>query len=195
MVLRVGHHRVMAHLPPSSTRQLWILRHAKAADAPRGGRDRDRPLGDRGRRDATALGRQLASTGPLFDNPGLVRPDLALCSVAVRTVQTGVLVLGQLADEVPVHTYINLYEAEPDTVLTYLHEVDENARSVLVVGHNPTVYRLTWDLLAEGSDDRYRLEQRGFPTCALAVVDLACEGWEDEVGGQGTLIGLFSPPY
>ena len=185
----------MAQPAPSGTRQIWILRHAKAASAPRGGRDRERPLADRGRRDATALGRRLAADGPLFDNPGLVRPDLALCSAAVRTVQTGVLVLGQLADRVPLVTYVNLYEAEPDTVLTYLREVDEPARSGLVVGHNPTMYRLTWDLLVEGSDDRSRLQQRGFPTCAMAVVDLACEGWEDEVGGQGTLVELFGPPY
>ena len=185
----------MAHFVASSTHQLWILRHAKAADATQGGRDRDRPLSDRGRRDATALGGRLAADGPPFDDPRLVRPDLALCSAAVRTVQTGVLVLGQLADRVPLVTYVNLYEAEPDTVLTYLREVDEPARSVLVVGHNPTMYRLTWGLLAEGSDDRDRLEQRGFPTCALAVVDLACEGWEGEMGGTGTLIELFGPPY
>ena len=185
----------MAHLGSSSTRQLWILRHAKAADATRGGRDRDRPLADRGRRDATALGRRLAAVGPLFDNPGIVRPDLALCSAAVRTVQTGMLVLGQLDDQVPLAPYISLYEADPDTVLTYLREVDEPARSILVVGHNPTMYRLTWDLLAEGSDDRDRLEQRGFPTCALAIVDLACEGWKGEVGGTGKLIELFGPPY
>jgi phosphohistidine phosphatase len=185
----------MAYPVPSPTRQLWILRHAKAADAPRGGRDRDRPLADRGRRDATALGRRLAAGGPLLDNPGLVRPDLVLCSAAVRTVQTVELILGQLGDRVPHDTYTSLYEAEPDTVLRYLREVDEHARSVLVVGHNPTLFHLTLDLLTEGSDDRDRLEKRGFETCALAVVDLAVAEWKDEVGGQGTLIGLFGPPY
>ena len=92
-------------------------------------------------------------------------------------------------------TYASLYEAEPDTVLSYLSEVDESARSVLVVGHNPTMYHLTWDLLAEGADDRDRLEQRGFPTCALAVVALSCERWEDELVGRGRLIELFVPPY
>jgi phosphohistidine phosphatase len=185
----------MANLVPSGTRQLWILRHAKAADAPRGGRDRDRPLADRGRRDATALGRRMAADGPLLDNPGLVRPDLVLCSAAVRTVQTAELILGQLADQVPRDTYTSLYEAEPDTVLTYVREVDEHACSVLVIGHNPTMFQLTWDLLSEGSDDRDRLEKGGFPTCALAVVDLAVEEWEAELGGQGTLVGLFRPPY
>ena len=43
---------------------MWILRHAKAAaEPPAGGRDRDRPLTARGRRDAAALGARLAAGG------------------------------------------------------------------------------------------------------------------------------------
>jgi phosphohistidine phosphatase len=184
--------------PTDGSRQLWILRHAKAADAATGGRDRDRMLADRGRRDAAALGARLAADAPLLDTPGLIRPGMALCSAAVRTVQTAELVLAELAEvgtHVPLDAYRSLYEAGPDTVLTYLREVDEHARSVLVVGHNPTMFHLVWDLLAEGSADRDRLEAHGFPTCALAVVDLAVDGWEDAASGQGTLSGLFSPPY
>ena len=191
----MSHHGEMAHAARSATRQLWILRHAKAVDAPRGGRDRDRPLAGQGRRDATALGRRLAAGGTLLENPGLVRPDLVLSSAALRTKQTAELILGELGDQVPHDTYTSLYEAEPDMVLMYLREVGEHARSVLFVGHNPTLFHLAWDLLTDGSDDRDALEKRGFPTCALAVVDLAVAEWEDEVGGQGTLIGLFGPPY
>ena len=57
------------------------------------------------------------------------------------------------------------------------------------------MFHLAWDLLAEGSADRDRLEARGFPTCALAVVDLGVDGWEDVAAGYGTLLGLFAPPY
>ena len=116
----------------------------------------------------------------------------------MRTIQTAELVLADLADhedQVPLDAFRSLYEAGPDTVLTYLREVDEHARSVLVVGHNPTMFHLTWDLLADGSPDRDRLEAAGFPTCALAVVDLGADGWEDVAGGHGTLLGLFAPPY
>jgi len=194
----VGHDGVMPAPTSDGSRQLWILRHAKAAEAPPGGRDRDRMLTDRGRRDASALGGRLAATGRLLDTPGLVRPDLALCSAAVRTIQTAELVLADLADhedQVPLDAFRSLYEAGPDTVLTYLREVDEHARSVLVVGHNPTMFHLAWDLLAEGSPGRDRLEATGFPTCALAVVGLGADGWEDVAGGHGTLLGLFAPPY
>jgi len=185
----------MTDRAPSGARQLWILRHAKAADAPRGGRDRDRPLTTRGRRDAESLGDGLVGDGSPFTAQGFLRPDVAVCSSAVRTVETADLVLSRLSEPVHLDSYASMYDAEPDTVLMYLREVEEGARSVLVVGHNPTMFHLTWDLLPEGSADRIRLEAGGFPTCALAVVDVGFDRWEDVVGGQGRLVGLFSPPY
>jgi len=191
----MGHDQTRSTPAPTGNLQLWILRHAKAAEGQPGGRDRDRPLTARGRRDAGALGVHLAADGPLFDTPGLVRPGRALCSVAVRTVQTAELVLGQLADPVPLDTYRILYEAEPDTVLAYVRESDEHAGSVLVVGHNPTMFHVTWDLLSPGSPDRERVDSTGFPTCTLAVVDLGVQAWGDVVAGQGALLGLFNPPY
>ena len=182
--------------PAPDVRHLWILRHAKAApESTWRGRDRDRPLTERGRRDATALGLRLVEEAPPLGLTGLAAPDLALCSSAVRTIQTADLVLGAREERVPLDTFQSLYHASPDTVLTYLREVDEHAGSALVVGHNPTMYLLTWDLLEEGSADRDTLESGGFPTCGLAVVALRVGGWEDVAPGCGTLLGLFAPPY
>ena len=72
--------------------------------------------------------------------------------------------------------------------------------SALVVGHNPTVYELVWELLADGDDDRPGsdrsvLEAHGFPTCALAVLALDAAAWKDLSRGCGRLAGLFKPPY
>jgi phosphohistidine phosphatase len=177
-------------------RHLWILRHAKAANEHTWrGHDRDRPLTDRGRRDATALGHRLATEYPPLGLVGLTAPESAVCSSAVRTRETADLVLGGRADPVPLDSYRSLYQAEPDTVLTYLREIDEHVRSAMVVGHNPTMYLLGWDLLAEGSADRDVLQAAGFPTCALAVLALQVGAWEDVAPGCGTLVGLFAPPY
>ncbi len=191
----MGHHGEMQ--PAPDIRYLWILRHAKAAPGPiSGGPDRDRPLTERGRRDATALGRRIA-TGepPLGPASGIAPPSVALCSAATRTRETAELVLAACEPPVPLDAFRSLYEAEPETVLTYVREVDEGAPAALVVGHNPTMYLLAWDLLAEGSADRDRLEAGGFPTCALAVVALHVGAWEDVAPGCGTLVGLFGPPY
>jgi phosphohistidine phosphatase len=177
-------------------RHLWILRHAKAVpEATWGGRDRDRPLTDRGRGDAAALGRRLADEDPPLGLEGCAAPALALCSNAVRTVDTADLVLGAREERVPLDAYRSLYQASPESVLAYLREVDEHAPSAMVVGHNPTMYLLAWDLLEEESTGRETLENGGFPTCGLAVLALHVGAWEDVAPGCATLLGLFAPPY
>jgi phosphohistidine phosphatase len=123
-----------------------------------------------------------------------------ICSAAVRTRQTADLVVEAMDGEIPLDAYRSLYEAETPTVLQYLREVDEGVEGVLVVGHNPTMYRLVWELLADHDGDvprpdRDALELHGFPTCALAVVALEVVGWEDLAPGCGRLVGLFKPPY
>ena len=186
----------MDDLRPSGIRQLWILRHAKAAaEPPAGGRDRDRPLTARGRRDAAALGARLAAGGPVLDMPGLVLPGVALVSAAARTVETAGLVCGGLGARIRTDTYQSLYSAEPETVLAYVREVDGDPAAVLVVGHNPTVSHLAHALASDASPGRDRLGSHGLATCSLAVVDLAVAAWEDVAAGLGTLVGLFAPPY
>ena len=75
-----------------TVRTLVLLRHAKA-DNPFGMADADRPLTERGLRDARAAGRWLAQQA---------LPELVLCSPARRTRQTWQAVAEQLpAQAVP----------------------------------------------------------------------------------------------
>ncbi len=214
--------RVTATVDVSApSRFLWILRHAKAAsDAPWGGDDRQRPLTARGRRDAAALGKRLAADPVDLDLDhvagGVPRPELALCSSAVRTRQTTDLVAEGMGGGLPVDAFHPLYGADPDLLFQYVREIDESATSALLVGHNPTVFEAAWRLLGEpvaaGTDgavvgegtavgdglppsDRTRLEAHGFPTCALAVLVLDVGAWEDVTEGTAMLAGVFKPPY
>ncbi len=152
----------MTASPP--VRHLWILRHAKAAsDPPWGGGDQDRPLTARGRRDASALGKRLAADpvdlaldpdpdGRHLGPGALPRPGLAVCSAAVRTRQTTELIVEALGGALPVSAYRSLYAADPELVLRYVREIDEGASSALLVGHNPTVFHVAWQLLADPDD-------------------------------------------
>ncbi len=199
--MRMGHDEGMTSSQSPRARYLWLLRHGKAAsDAPWGGRDRDRPLTGRGRRDATALGKRLAGEDPVLGLTRVPGPQLVICSAAVRTRQTAGLVVEAVGDRLPLDSLDALYGADTDVVLRYIREVDEGVGSVLVVGHNPTIYQLAWELLADGRDGRERgdravLESRGFPTCALAVLALGVPSWEDAADGCATLEGVFKPPY
>jgi phosphohistidine phosphatase len=179
-------------------RHLFVLRHGKAAaEPPQGGRDRDRELTSRGRRDAQALGVALASRR-LDGLEGITPPERVVCSSAVRTYQTAALVVDSLAGRVPVDAYGALYGADPTTLLTYAREIDDSAESALLVGHNPGMFELALDLVDSvgGSDSpRRKLEEQGFPPCALAVVALPVREWADIEPTGGRLVGAFTPPY
>ena len=184
-------------------RYLWVLRHGKAAsNAPAAGGDNARPLTTRGRRDATALGHRLAAGVGVFGLTDVPLPQVVLTSSAVRTRQTADLVLEAMGD-VPLESLHSLYGASPDTLLGYVGELDDDVTSAMLVGHNPTLYELAFELLAPSWDgagqeagDRSVLRSHGFPTCSLAVIGLPARSWSD-VGdaGGGSLAGVFSPPY
>jgi phosphohistidine phosphatase len=189
----------MSRSSSDSFRHLFVLRHGKAAaEPPRGGRDRDRELTSRGRADAHALGAAIARGG-LGGQEGIPPPQQALCSSAVRTHQTARLVVDAMGGGLPLDAYPALYGADPDTLLTYVREIDPATQSALLVGHNPGVCELALHLLDPTDDNsdgpRRQLEDRGFPTCALAVLALPVREWTEIVPGSGRLIGVFTPPY
>ena len=185
--------------PKAPTRTLWLLRHAKTVtDPPPGGTDFDRVLAPRGRRDATALGRLFAGRGeglgPALKN--VPRPKVALVSPAARTRATAELTFAHMADPPESFFYDGLYGADPDEVLAYVHELDDRADAVVVVGHNPTAHSLSQGLLAPGDKKGLSLAVRtGFPTCALSVYSFKVAHWVDVQAGAAKLIAMMAPPY
>jgi phosphohistidine phosphatase len=150
---------------------LIVLRHSKAA-TPLGTPDIDRPLTDRGRRDAERAGDELRA--------GEFVPDRILCSTALRTRQT----LEGLAIEAPVDFESRVYDDGAEDVLDLLREQPDDAATVLLVGHNPTVHQLVLGLT--GAQDG------GFPTSATAVIEFD-GGWADLWPGTGRLVSLWTP--
>ena len=133
---------------PGTIKHLWLLRHGKAVpNGLHGGGDKERPLTGRGRRDATAFGHRLAAGMGVFGLHDVPLPDVAICSAASRTRETADLVLGAMGKEIPLESFHSLYGAGPATVLQYIRELDDSRESALVVGHNPTMYQLAWELL------------------------------------------------
>ncbi len=164
-----------------------MLRHAKAAS--QGIDDHSRPLTARGKRQAAEVGVSLArdrlATAPT--------PRLVLSSSARRALRTAELVVAELEGPVELVVERGLYSAGPSDVVDLLRLVDDDAPSVMVVGHNPTVHALVFDLLrADDEAARARLEQ-GFPPASLAVVEVPSPSWECLGTGSGTLLELRRP--
>src|SRR6185437_13550557 len=185
--------------PKGAVRTLWLLRHAKTvADPPPGGADFDRVLAPRGRRDGTALGRLFAGKGeglgPALE--AVPRPRVALVSSAARTRETADLAFAAMAEPPECFFYDGLYGADPEEVLAYVHELDDDADAVVVVGHNPTAHSLSQGLLAPSDKKGLSLAVRtGFPTCALGVYAFKAARWTDVTAGSAKLVAMMAPPY
>ncbi len=145
----------------SDTRHLLVLRHAKSAwpDVP----DRDRPLANRGRRDAPAAGEWLrASRWRTLDH--------VLCSPARRTQDTWELARRELRAQPPVAFDERIYQATAERLLDVVREAPGTARTLLVVGHHPSVQELTLSLARAAAEDAMRRVETKFPTAAIAVL-------------------------
>ena len=159
------------------TRRLVLVRHAKSA-RPVGVPDHERTLSGRGRRDAQAAGRWMAAEGP--------RPDLALCSTAIRARQTWELVSHPLPP-VPTRYSDELYGADADELLGLVAAVPASVRVLVVVGHEPTA-SMTALRLAGRRSDRRALEALAekFPTTGIAVLRFDGD-WGALPGGRAAL--------
>lgn len=146
------------------SRRIVVIRHAKAEQA--GETDFERELASRGRADAAALGRWLAGQGLL--------PDHALVSAATRTRQTWTEIAAAAGWDVEPELDHGLYSAGPETALDLLRGAPETSRTLVLVGHNPTVATLA-QLLDDGEGDVAACNDMllGYPTGAATVLSYA----------------------
>ncbi len=99
-------------------RRLFLVRHAKSSWGEPSLPDRERPLNDRGKRDAPRMGRRLAALG--------VNPDVILASPARRALKTARILaeeLGYRLEDIRVDA--RLYASEPDVLLGIVRELGD----------------------------------------------------------------------
>jgi len=156
---------------------LLILRHAKSSWDNPALDDHERPLNERGRRDAPRM-------GELVREYGLI-PDVVLSSDAVRARLTAEAVVeaARYAGEILLDPH--LYMAGPADILSLLPSVRENAETVMIVGHNPGLEQLVEQLTGKRHD---------LPTATLVQIGLPIDQWRDlRPLTRGTLVGLWRP--
>lgn len=160
-------------------RHLVLVRHGKS-DWSTWVPDRDRPVGPRGRRQATEAGAWLGAHGP--------RLDLAVVSPAVRAATTWELVAAGLPAPPPVVHDERVYTFDADDLLAVVAGLDPALPAVALVGHEPGLGELASSLAGDAV---------AMPTSAIAW--LRWEGvWADAVdharAGTATLHAAGRPP-
>jgi len=141
---------------------LFLVRHAKSSWDDAALADKDRPLNDRGKRDAPKVGERLASAG--------AKPDLILSSPAKRALTTAEIIarkLGYKRKNIVVDD--RLYAVEAEVLLAVIRQLDDGAECVMLFGHNPELTELA-----------HRLSSKigHLPTCAVAELTFDVKSWK-----------------
>lgn len=165
---------------------ILLLRHAKSAWGQPGLDDHDRPLNKRGERAAEAMAEHIVHNAP--------RPDLILCSTAVRTRQTLAPLVHRLATPAPpIALEKGLYLASEPELLVRLRAVAEDVHTVLLIGHNEGIGELANALAGDGEPAALAHLREKFPTGSLATLQLGEAPWQDLAPHTGELVSFMRP--
>lgn len=159
-------------------RRLLVLRHAKSSWAESYTDDWERPLNDRGRRDAPEMGRLLRRLSRL--------PDLIITSDAVRAETTARLVAEAAGYTGTIVQSPSLYHATPDLMIEVLRAApDPGARAIMIVAHNPGLE----DLVARLTGQPVTL-----PTATLVDLSVPIDEWRDlDLSTPASVIDIWRP--
>lgn len=162
---------------------LLLFRHAKSDWSTPGQDDFDRPLNERGKKDAVRMGAWMKENN--------IRPEWVLCSTAERAQQTlhGLRKNIDIPDTLIQHEE-RLYMADAAMVLQLLGECPEDMDDVLIIGHNPTMD----DVLTHLCGANLPLTKSGklMATATLAVANLP-DDWHQLPAGCGNLSQIIRP--
>ena len=171
------------------TKILYLLRHAKAEQAPADApaKDHERPLSPRGRNAAQRMA-DIFKLHPL----ALGR---VYCSTSRRTRETYTLTKPALGGT-PVSFRDSLYLASAEDLLPFVQALPDKLKSALLIGHNPGLHDLALSLVARAAPGQSRALDRmrsKFPTGALCILSFDSNAWSKVDTGTGVM-SLFLRP-
>lgn len=155
---------------------LYLMRHAQALPARFYQTDKNRSLSPYGVEEAQIMGNKISALA--------VKSEVALVSPARRTQETFANL--HLVPELPEINEDALYNGDIDTYLAILRR--QNASSLLLIGHNPTVSALARHLSQKQLVDL----PHSFPTAGLAVLTFSTP-FQDIEFKSGTLTQFLKP--
>ncbi|MCF8429144.1 MAG: phosphohistidine phosphatase SixA [Bacteroidia bacterium] len=143
---------------------LILMRHAKAEHGNFEISDFDRKLTEKGKSDADIAAKILAKK--------IKKIDLIVTSSAKRTLKTAKIIAENFdIDKNKIHSINEIYEADSDAYVHVLRSLnDDKVKTVIVVGHNPTIGAMA--AILSGN------EIVEFKPSSFAVFNLTIDTWK-----------------
>ncbi len=159
-------------------RKLYLLRHSYA-EPPGDGSDFNRGLTMEGLTAVRALGRKLGEED--------FNPDVIISSNAVRAEDTAINLTEELGISEQVITYEEkIYEASVRELLEIVNEFEDADKSVLLIGHNPTLSFFGEYLTGNGFS--------GMEPCGLLTIKFE-SAWNEISQGTGNFVSYYHPNH
>ena len=168
-----------------SVKTIYLLRHAKSDWTAEFRFDHERPISERGKKNAKSLRSFLKDRG--------LRIDMAYVSDAKRTVETLEIVNknNELFKNVEV-THI-LYEANLGIFFDLISNTDDSYNSMLFLGHNPELEELANQLiLRQNAYKDFSFFQK-FSTCSIVGLSFPITSWKHISTYPGKLTLFWTP--
>lgn len=160
-------------------RTLVMIRHAKSSWANPLQSDFERPLNDRGKKEAPEMGMKLHEHN--------IIPDLIISSSAKRTRQTAKRIAKEVGYNVEdIKWEEKLYHCISSVFEEVLSEVKDKVETVFVVAHNPGITDFVNQISPEFNIDN-------MPTCGIVCVHFEAEEWSSYVSAKHKVF-LFEHP-
>ena len=160
-------------------KSLYIIRHAKSSWGNFSLPDFERPLNERGEKDAPVMAKRL-----LKKNTSI---DLFVSSPAKRALKTCKLFCKEFnVTEEAILVVEKLYHASSEIFYKVVREIDDKYEHVAIFSHNPGISEFVNSLHTNVTIDT-------MPTCAIFAVSIDCTNWNQFESAQKKFI-LFDYP-
>ncbi|MBN8686267.1 MAG: histidine phosphatase family protein [Chitinophagales bacterium] len=157
---------------------LILVRHAKSDWSADGLPDFDRPLNERGKRDAPVMAARLAEK--------IKHPDAIVASPAKRAAKTAKLFAQQFGISKDAILYKDeLYLPPPAVFYSVIEKLDDQFLQVLIFSHNNGIT----DFANELTDARID----NIPTCGIFAVQADIDSWKDFRTAEKTFLFVDYP--
>jgi phosphohistidine phosphatase len=157
-------------------KKLIILRHAKAVQDDSLD-DIDRYIVEKGKQDIGKIG--------TFFNSLRIKPEIILCSDALRARQTLELFLDAAGIETKIIYKRTIYENNEGKIIELISNSGGDAETLMLVGHLPSVENIVNAL------SKNRIEN--FSTSTVAVLGFDIGSWKEIISCKGVLEVFKSP--
>lgn len=158
---------------------IYIIRHAKSSWSISGQSDFERPLNDRGHKDAPVMAKRMLDKN--------LKIDAFISSPALRARQTCEhFCKAYNVNKNDIVFIDSLYHASPSTISNIVAQIDDQFKHVAIFTHNPGVTEYAENLIEDVYIDN-------MPTCGIFSVAAKTDKWNDFDDAQKSFLFFDYP--